>query len=156
MTQCGTPVQAHDALALPCLIKSCLTKIPELPMHALTSYMSMVVSMPFKLWCFVPPCCHEQSASCHSEVVTSKCVCIQAEREVAQELAAARHDWDSLHKEDAQELRVPCCLLAMCRRWYKSVLCIKSLIVQAKTYASEKIMQCAACIINTVSMLQMR
>ncbi|KAL0056181.1 hypothetical protein WJX82_008506 [Trebouxia sp. C0006] len=29
----------------------------------------------------------------------------KAEREGAQELAAARHDWDSLHKEDAQELR---------------------------------------------------
>ncbi|KAL0023643.1 hypothetical protein WJX77_010140 [Trebouxia sp. C0004] len=29
----------------------------------------------------------------------------KAEREGAQELAAAHHDWDSLHKEDAQELR---------------------------------------------------
>ena len=69
-------------------------------------------------------------------MVTSPYVCLQAEREGAQELAAARHDRDSLHKEDAQELRVSCCLLAMCTRWCKSVLCIKSLIVHAETYAS--------------------
>ncbi len=83
---------------------------------------------------------------------------LQAEREGAQELAAARHDWDSLHKEDAQELRVSCCFLAMCARWYKSVLCIKSLTVRAEAYAStlnagEKIMQCSACIVKEYSML---
>lgn len=128
---------------------------PRFFMHGLAN-LYINESVPSKLWCFVPPCCHEQAAACQTRMVTSPYVCLQAEREGAQELAAARHDWDSLHKEDAQELRVPCCLLAMCRRWYKSVLCIKSLIVQAKTYASEKIMQCAACIINTVSMLQMR
>ncbi len=69
-------------------------------------------------------------------MVTSLCVCLQAEREGEQELAAARHDWDSLHKEDAQELRVSCCLLEESGRCNKSLLCIKSLTVCAKTHAS--------------------